>query len=160
MFCHCSYEHPTEAIAVSSPCFVGYGAAHRQKPQADTQAWRSEQVENPTFNGGATATNPNVPSVQGDRKTVLHIRAGHQRLIPASDIGEVCGGSTGEALGHSRPYATSVLPLTTYQTRAGSTSCKIVRSSCRELVLGYDFYPRPFRYAGTFRHPHYRRHEG
>jgi len=68
-------------------------------------------VENPTFNGGATATNPNVSSVQGDRKTVLHSRAGHQRLIPASDIGEVCGGSTGEALGRSRPYATSVLPF-------------------------------------------------
>jgi hypothetical protein len=68
-------------------------------------------VENPTFNGGATATNPNVSSVQGDRKTVLHSRAGHQRLIPASDIGEVRGGSTGDAPGQNRRHATSVLPF-------------------------------------------------
>jgi len=73
-------------------------------------------VENPTFNGGATATNPNVSSVQGDRKTVLHSRAGHQRLIPASDIEEVRGGSTGDAPGQNRRHATSVLPFSDIPT--------------------------------------------
>lgn len=32
---------------------------------------------------------------------------------------------------------------------------KILRYSCRELVLVDDLYPCPFRYAGTLRHPHY-----
>jgi hypothetical protein len=31
---------------------------------------------------------------------------------------------------------------------------KIVRYPCRELVLVDDFYPCPFRYAGTLRHRH------
>ena len=37
---------------------------------------------------------------------------------------------------------------------------KIVRYSCRELVLVDDLYPYPFRYAGTLRYPHYRRRQG
>jgi 1,4-dihydroxy-2-naphthoyl-CoA hydrolase len=44
-------------------------------------------------------------------------------------------------------------------TRAGSHRCKIVRCSSCELVIGDDLYPRPFRYAGTFWHPCYRRPE-
>jgi hypothetical protein len=60
-----------------------------------------------------------------------------------------------------RPSATSVLSLTTYQRpRADSYCCKIVRCSYRELVLGDDLYPRPFGYAGTLRHPHYRCRQG
>jgi len=37
---------------------------------------------------------------------------------------------------------------------------KIVRCSCHELVLVDDLYPCRFRYAGTLRHPHYRRRQG
>jgi hypothetical protein len=161
MFCHCSYEHPTEAIAVSSPCFVGYGATHRRKLRL---------IPKP---GGPNRwkTQPSMAEPRRPFRTCRQLRATAKpcctpgRAISVSYQRPTLGGSARwlnwSRTGPQSPIChISAAVSDISMTRAGSHRCKIVRCFCRELVLGYDLYPRSFRYAGALRHPHYRRRQG